>query len=145
MIIKFQPLYYVQGCQPLFQAAQRHIQPGLECIQGWGIHNLLGQPVPLCELPPNIQPKSPLPQRKTIPSCPITIHHCKQSYLILCSSPLIIFMALLWTCPKSSMSFLYWRPQAWTQYSRWGLTRSEERRVGKECKCRCRSRWSPYH
>ena len=23
--------------------------------------------------------------------------------------------------------------------------RSEERRVGKECKCRCRSRWSPYH
>ena len=24
-------------------------------------------------------------------------------------------------------------------------TRSEERRVGKECKSRCRSRWSPYH
>ena len=29
-------------------------QPGLECLQGWGIHNLLGQPVPvrhhpLCE------------------------------------------------------------------------------------------------
>ena len=23
--------------------------------------------------------------------------------------------------------------------------RSEERRVGKECLCRCRSRWSPYH
>ena len=23
--------------------------------------------------------------------------------------------------------------------------RSEERRLGKECKCRCRSRWSPYH
>ena len=23
--------------------------------------------------------------------------------------------------------------------------RSEERRVGKECKSRCRSRWSPYH
>ena len=23
--------------------------------------------------------------------------------------------------------------------------RSEERRVGKECACRCRSRWSPYH
>src|SRR3546814_11856454 len=26
----------------------------------------------------------------------------------------------------------------------WTL-RSEERRVGKECVCRCRSRWSPYH
>jgi acetyl/propionyl-CoA carboxylase alpha subunit len=24
-------------------------------------------------------------------------------------------------------------------------TRSEERRVGKECSCMCRSRWSPYH
>ena len=24
-------------------------------------------------------------------------------------------------------------------------TRSEERRVGKECVCWCRSRWSPYH
>ena len=25
------------------------------------------------------------------------------------------------------------------------LARSEERRVGKECVVRCRSRWSPYH
>ena len=45
---------YVQARQPPDQAAQRHIQPGLECLQGWGIHSLLGQPVPvrhhpLCE------------------------------------------------------------------------------------------------
>ena len=40
-----------------------------------------------------------------------------------CSSPLIILVALLWTRSKSSMSFLYWGPQAWTQYSRWGLSR----------------------
>ena len=26
-----------------------------------------------------------------------------------------------------------------------GMTRSEERRVGKECTSWCRSRWSPYH
>ena len=26
-----------------------------------------------------------------------------------------------------------------------GETRSEERRVGKECTSWCRSRWSPYH
>jgi CheY-like chemotaxis protein len=26
-----------------------------------------------------------------------------------------------------------------------GLERSEERRVGKECRRLCRSRWSPYH
>ena len=27
----------------------------------------------------------------------------------------------------------------------WGVRRSEERRVGKECALLCRSRWSPYH
>src|SRR3546814_14022457 len=26
-----------------------------------------------------------------------------------------------------------------------GVSRSEERRVGKECVSTCRSRWSPYH
>jgi len=36
-------LCYVQGGQPADQAAQSHIQPGLECFQGWGIHSLLGQ------------------------------------------------------------------------------------------------------
>ena len=60
MISEFQPPCYVQGRQPPDQAAQNHIQPGLECLQGWGIHNLLGQPVPVChhllyeKLPPNI-------------------------------------------------------------------------------------------
>jgi len=42
---------YVRGHQPPDQAAQSHIQPGLECLQGWGIHNLLGQPVPVCHHP----------------------------------------------------------------------------------------------
>jgi len=61
-----------QGCKPPDQAAQSHIQPGLECLQGWGIHSLLGQPVPVCHPPlcekllPNIQPKPPLSQFKTI-------------------------------------------------------------------------------
>ena len=27
----------------------------------------------------------------------------------------------------------------------WPTARSEERRVGKECASKCRSRWSPYH
>jgi len=36
---------YVQGPQPADQAAQSHIQPGLQCLQGWGTHSLLGQPV----------------------------------------------------------------------------------------------------
>jgi len=47
MLIQFQPLCYVQGCQPAAQAAQGHIQPGLECLQGWGIHSLLGHAVPV--------------------------------------------------------------------------------------------------
>jgi len=79
MIIEFQPPCYVQGRQPAGQAAQSHIQPGLECLQGWGIHSLLGQPVPVrhppvCEkIPSNIQPKPPLSQFKNIPPCPITL------------------------------------------------------------------------
>jgi len=73
MIIEFQPPCYVWGRQPLDQTAQSHIQPGLECLQGWGIHHLLGQPVPVChhllceKLLPNIQPKLSLSQFKTIP------------------------------------------------------------------------------
>ena len=93
MLIEFQPPCYVQGRQPPDQATQSHIQPGLECLQGWGIHSLLGQPVPVChhplceKLPPNIQPKYPLSQFKTIPPCPITIHPCKQLFplLFICS------------------------------------------------------------
>ncbi|KAK4827490.1 hypothetical protein QYF61_018790 [Mycteria americana] len=42
-----------------------------------------------------------------------------------CSSPRIIFVALLWTCSNRSMSFLCWGPQSRMQYSRRGLTRVE--------------------
>ena len=45
MIIDFQPPCYVQGRQSRDQAVQSNIQPGLECLQGWGTHSLLGQPV----------------------------------------------------------------------------------------------------
>ena len=38
---------YMQSQQPPDQAAQSHIQPGLECLQGWGIHILFRQPVPV--------------------------------------------------------------------------------------------------
>jgi len=77
-----------QGRQPLDQAAQSHIQPGLECLQGRDINKLLGQHIPV-------------------------LHH---------DHSLIILVALLWTRSKSSESFLYWRPQAWIQYSKWSLT-----------------------
>jgi len=32
-------------CQLAPQADQSHIYPDLECLQGWGIHSLLGQPL----------------------------------------------------------------------------------------------------
>jgi len=35
MLILFQPPCYVQGRQPAAQAAQSHIQPGLECMDGF--------------------------------------------------------------------------------------------------------------
>ena len=79
----------MQGRQPPDQAAQSHIQPDLECLQGWGIHSLSGQPVPVHhhplseKLPPNILPKPPLSQFKTIPPCPITIHPHKQPFPLL--------------------------------------------------------------
>ena len=78
----------VQGRQPAAQAAQSHIQPGHECLQGWGIHpslgNLFSASPPLGEkLPPNIQPKPPLSQFKTIPPCPITVHSHKQPFPLL--------------------------------------------------------------
>src|SRR3546814_3187980 len=38
-----------------------------------------------------------------------------------------------------------WRHQQLIEGSQFALTRSEERRVGKECVSTCRSRWSPYH
>ena len=54
MIISFQTPCCVQGHQPADRVAQSHIQPGLECLQGWGIHSLLGQPVQ-CVTTPSVK------------------------------------------------------------------------------------------
>ena len=42
-----QPPCNEQGHLQLDQVAQNHIQPGLDCLQGWGIHHVSGQPVPV--------------------------------------------------------------------------------------------------
>ena len=47
---------YRQGHLPLDQVAQSPIQPGLECFQGGGIHNLTGQPVPVSHYPYHKKP-----------------------------------------------------------------------------------------
>ena len=87
-LIKFQPPRHWQGHQTpyliLDEAVQGPIQSGLEYLQGWGIRNLFGQPIPAPhhslgkELPPDIQPKSSLLQLKTISSCPAIIYRCKE-------------------------------------------------------------------
>ena len=87
-IMNLQALCHRQGHQPphliLDQVAQGPIQPGLEHLQGWGIHNLSGQPVPAPhhspgkELPPAIQPKSSLFQLKTFSPCPAVIYPFKE-------------------------------------------------------------------
>ena len=44
-----------QDCHPLnqapAQAPQGPIQPGLECLLGWGNHSFSGQPVPVHQCP----------------------------------------------------------------------------------------------
>jgi len=45
---------YVQGLQPADQAAQSHIHPGLECLQGWGIRSLSGHPLPVHHHPQSL-------------------------------------------------------------------------------------------
>jgi len=62
-----QPPCSEQGHLQLDQVAQSLVQPGLECFQGWGLHYLSGQPVPVFHHPygkkflPCIQSKSTLP------------------------------------------------------------------------------------
>jgi len=94
MIIEFQPPCYVQGRQPPDQAAQSHIQPGLECLQGWGIHSVLGQPVPVRYHPlgekllPNIQilPQEEL-QSKALPYTTAPETRCRERMLVTTQGP----------------------------------------------------------
>src|SRR3546814_4336836 len=57
----------------------------------------------------------------------------------VCSSDLIVTFQL-------PIAFTTRTPRTWRPPLSYQLiTRSEERRVGKECVSTCRSRWSPYH
>ena len=53
----------------------------------------------------------------------------------------IIFLIVSLSCTNSLLQAQDLLPQEFSVSLGGGLTRSEERRVGKEC----RSRWSPYH
>jgi len=64
---------------PCSEVAQSPVQPGFKCFQGWGLHYLSGQPVPVFHHPhdkkflPYIQSKSTLPSFKAITPCSIAI------------------------------------------------------------------------
>src|SRR3546814_12388768 len=47
----------------------------------------------------------------------------------------------VWVLPKGRSA----REEVASARKAWHGSRSEERRVGKECVSTCRSRWSPYH
>jgi len=79
---------YVQGHQPLDQAAQSYIQTGLEHMQGWVSHNLLGQPVAVSPHP--LSEKFSLTSNLNLPSFslkpfplpyPIIIYPCEKMIL----------------------------------------------------------------
>jgi len=65
----------------LEQAAQDHVQAGLEYLQRRRVHNLPGQPVPVLRHPqreevlPQVQTELPVPQFVPIAPCPIAGHH----------------------------------------------------------------------
>ena len=62
-------------------AAQEHIQTASEYLQGWRIHNLPRQPVPVLDHPhsdkvfPHVQREPPMFQFVPIASGPVTGHH----------------------------------------------------------------------
>ena len=85
-IIQFQSPCYRQGHFSLDQVAQSPIQPGLERLQGGGIHNLPEQPASVSyhlhskEFLSNICCKSTLFQFKAISPCPVTTCPYKNSF-----------------------------------------------------------------
>src|SRR3546814_2326271 len=75
----------------------------------------------------------------------------------VCSSDLhVLRLVALLGSPRQTLIFAHvpsielslnirLRIQKYGTWRRCGPSRSEERRVGKECVSTCRSRWSPYH
>ena len=95
----------MQGCQPPDQAAQSHIQSGLECLMWRASTTSFGN---LFQCVTTLRVKNFLQisnlnlpsQLKTIPPCPITIHPCKQTF------PLLFILSLQVhneVSPKSSL------------------------------------------
>ena len=57
----------------------------------------------------------------------------------------VVIDAVELRCERQRMIVSLDRAQVLAEVMQRGTARSEERRVGKECRTVCRSRWSPYH
>jgi len=83
-----------QGHLQLEQVAQSPIQPDLECHQGWVIHHLSGQPVPVphrtyCKkFISHVQSKSLLFKFETTSPCPVTTDPAEESVPFFLKVPL---------------------------------------------------------
>ncbi|XP_048803588.1 uncharacterized protein LOC125694433 [Lagopus muta] len=91
------------------QVAQDPVQPGLEHVQGRGIHNLPGQPVPgpnhspSKELPPNIQPKSSLLQLGSISPSPAVVSPFEEFTPLLAVGSLQVLIGCNEVTPQPSL------------------------------------------
>ena len=122
-IIQFQPPCHGWGRQPPDQAAQSHIQPGLECLQGWGIHSLLGQPVPVCHHCPVL--KNFLPLSNLNLAC-----------LSLRPFPLVLSLStLVNSCSPSCLyaPFKYWKATMRTPQSNGNVAGYAQQQIMSAC------------
>jgi len=84
----------------LQQAAQDHVQEGLEYLQRSRIHSLSGQPVPGLRHPqseevlPHVQLELPMLQFVPVAPCPVAGYHWKESGPILLTPTLKIFIGI---------------------------------------------------
>ena len=103
-----QPSGHGQGHFSLGQVAQSPIQPDFEHFQGWGIHNISGQPVPVShprhkKIPPYVQSTSTLFQFKTVAPCPVTKGLGKKSLSIFLRSHLYVLNGCKKVSPDPSL------------------------------------------
>ena len=66
-------------------------------------------------------------------------------FVVLLEVPSCLFMGLRCSCPSSVLAGHGKMDLLPDRDFLFDVSRSEERRVGKECVSTCRSRWSPYH
>jgi len=90
--------------------AQDHVQMAFEYLQGWRLHNISGQPVPVLGHPhsekvfPDVQRQPPVFQFVPVASCLVTRHHWKESGSVLFALSLQVCIHVDETSPSAFSS-----------------------------------------